>query len=461
DLDMMVVQLLQNRVAVASPGYSGEGRLDHVNAIKSVNTNAVTLRVTSASMPGYLRGKAFDTFDGRRWASLADAVVVHPAANDSGPDGAARWFPLANGDADLSSGEMTVQRAASLHGAVFTRLESAQVSADLDELTVDAHRIVVAGQLEPGAPYTVKGDVSAGHAPDAAERAAMTDVPRDIDPRIRTVADEISRNCTRDEERVAAVVGYLHATCTYSLDPKRGTSDDPMTVFLFENRAGHCELFATAASLLLRCMGVPCRYVTGFVAIEQNAYGGYWTARNRDAHAWVEAYLAGSGWTTVEATPAAGLPHEEASRFAQMWDYVVHRAKSAAAAIRNMDARALAVAAGLWIVRSLPVLAPIAAAIVTWVLLRRWSARRRRAPELDDGPDTVALNRRLHAMDRATARRGLVRAANETIDRFADRIESATHTDIATWYRTYSKARYGGDAPAIRAVLERTANSPR
>jgi transglutaminase-like putative cysteine protease len=77
--------------------------------------------------------------------------------------------------------------------------------------------------------------------------------------------------------------------------------------FLHETRTGHCALYATAMTLMLRELGIPARYVTGFVA------GGNSTARygeryqhrilERDLHAWVEVYFSGIGWLPFDPTP--------------------------------------------------------------------------------------------------------------------------------------------------------------
>ncbi|WP_347244046.1 transglutaminaseTgpA domain-containing protein [Thermogutta sp.] len=66
---------------------------------------------------------------------------------------------------------------------------------------------------------------------------------------------------------------------------------DPVVDFLTETRKGHCEYFATALALLLRCRGIPTRIVIGYKTEEFNTLGGFYQARQRDAHAWVEAYL--------------------------------------------------------------------------------------------------------------------------------------------------------------------------
>jgi len=57
--------------------------------------------------------------------------------------------------------------------------------------------------------------------------------------------------------------------------------------------------------VMLRSLGIPARLVTGFLATEWNEFGGYYTVRQRDAHAWVEVYYPHSGWVTMDPTPAS------------------------------------------------------------------------------------------------------------------------------------------------------------
>lgn len=90
-----------------------------------------------------------------------------------------------------------------------------------------------------------------------------------------------------------AIEVFLRTNYTYTLDLGQRAAGNPMDVFFFERKKGHCEYFAAAMCLMLRSRGVPTRMATGFVAHEWNARGGYYIVRMRDAHAWVEAYIAG------------------------------------------------------------------------------------------------------------------------------------------------------------------------
>lgn len=118
----------------------------------------------------------------------------------------------------------------------------------------------------------------------------------------------------RSEARLrlgSLVAQELQSHARYNIDPgslPRGM--DPVEYFLGENRQGYCMHFATAGALILRQMGVPARFVSGYVVEPgqfQRTTGGY-GARVKDdaAHAWVEIWLEQAGWVPVEMTPGYG-----------------------------------------------------------------------------------------------------------------------------------------------------------
>lgn len=106
-----------------------------------------------------------------------------------------------------------------------------------------------------------------------------------------------------------ALAGYLRRNYRYQLTGARSRpGTEPIIQFLFENKAGHCEFFASALAAMTRSIGMQARVVTGFRAGEFNQIGGYYVVRQSDAHAWVEVNLGpGKGWRNYDATPAAEL----------------------------------------------------------------------------------------------------------------------------------------------------------
>ncbi|MCH2181172.1 MAG: DUF3488 and transglutaminase-like domain-containing protein [Mariniblastus sp.] len=66
---------------------------------------------------------------------------------------------------------------------------------------------------------------------------------------------------------------------------------DPVEDFFKNHRTGHCQLFASALTIMLRSQDIPARLVVGFYGGEYNKLNECYMVRQRNAHAWVEAYI--------------------------------------------------------------------------------------------------------------------------------------------------------------------------
>jgi transglutaminase-like putative cysteine protease len=64
-------------------------------------------------------------------------------------------------------------------------------------------------------------------------------------------------------------------------------------------RAGVCQDFAHIMTALIRCVGIPCRYVSGYIASQPSAHD---RSDDNATHAWIEALLPGLGWVGVDPT---------------------------------------------------------------------------------------------------------------------------------------------------------------
>ena len=150
----------------------------------------------------------------------------------------------------------------------------------------------------------------------------------DVSPRIRELASQIMGEGS-DAERAARAANHLRQEYSYTLDLMGSPSADPLEEFLYRNRAGHCELFASSLVLMLRSQGIPARLVTGYLGTEYNPLEGYHIVRNSNAHAWVEVLAGENGWRILDPTPAAGLPQSldpgMLGLLQQAWDYLEFR----------------------------------------------------------------------------------------------------------------------------------------
>jgi len=138
----------------------------------------------------------------------------------------------------------------------------------------------------------------------------FTQLPSEIHPRFGTLARQIARQAETDYEKAIAIRNYLGVRCRYSLDLTQPPGrNGPLYDFIFGDKPGHCEYFATATVILLRELGIPSRLAYGYSSGRWNAEEKAFEVRRLDAHAWAEAFIEGRGWLPFDATPA--LPDYE------------------------------------------------------------------------------------------------------------------------------------------------------
>jgi hypothetical protein len=128
-----------------------------------------------------------------------------------------------------------------------------------------------------------------------------------LDHRIKELALELTRGARTPYQKAKAIETHLKTGYGYTLEPGF-TKRDPLAEFLFEARAGHCEYFATAMTVMMRLLDIPARLVNGFQMGEFNEINGLYTVRASDAHSWVEVYFSDSdSWIEFDPTPPAGI----------------------------------------------------------------------------------------------------------------------------------------------------------
>jgi|CXWL01.1.fsa_nt_gi hypothetical protein len=164
--------------------------------------------------------------------------------------------------------------------------------------------------------------------PGAAERRAALLDTRGFSAQVADLAERVAGTGT-PREQARRLESHLFSQYRYSLEFVGQVGAEPLDDFLFRRHEGHCEYFASALVALLRYRGIPARLATGFLGAEYNPLEGYWVVRQSNAHAWVEAWLEGEGWVTLDPTPEAGRPQLDRgglrSLFSQGWDYVLFR----------------------------------------------------------------------------------------------------------------------------------------
>ena len=154
----------------------------------------------------------------------------------------------------------------------------------------------------------------------------LVNIKRDFAPsRVKTRTGSVT-------EKIEYVKHYLEQNTDYSLTPgKLPEGEDFVEYFIYQNKVGYCAHYASAATLMLRTLGIPARYIEGYAvgseAIYKNAgtqettrYTNTSTRSTRvtqsevnvmdyNAHAWVEVYFDNCGWIPVEFTPGATVDY--------------------------------------------------------------------------------------------------------------------------------------------------------
>lgn len=112
-------------------------------------------------------------------------------------------------------------------------------------------------------------------------------------------------------ETVDNVRFYLAENTTYSDKvQKLPDNTDFAEYFLFKKCVGYSAHYATAACVMLRSLGVPARYVEGFLVPEEQIEASDGddnrktvTITDENSHAWIEVFDPEFGWMQIEVTP--------------------------------------------------------------------------------------------------------------------------------------------------------------
>ena len=233
----------------------------------------------------YWRVTVFDRFDGKRWqrghvqglegavehqGSVAQTIYLEP--------GGMRYLPL-------------LDTPVSVSGTLFQKFPDAVYERSRRSGT----RIVYRAVSDPS------GRIPAGKI----ATKPYLELPANISPRIRQLSHQLSRQGRSDARRVELLEAYFrNGGYRYSLQGMP-TGDHALEQFLFEQKQGNCEFFASAHALLLRGAGVPTRLVGGYLGGEYNELGGYYLVSEDMAHVWVEALIAGKGWYRIDPSSFA------------------------------------------------------------------------------------------------------------------------------------------------------------
>lgn len=135
-----------------------------------------------------------------------------------------------------------------------------------------------------------------------------TQLAHSVRENIEEYAKWLTRDMEGDLQKAQRICYYLKSSgeYTYQLNaPYVDEKQDPVVDFIYSGKAGICQDFASSMTLLCRGVGIPARYVVGYSSGEIDwEEEDIYIIREKHAHAFVEAYIAGYGWMTFDPTPS-------------------------------------------------------------------------------------------------------------------------------------------------------------
>jgi transglutaminase-like putative cysteine protease len=305
-----------------SSGFSNVMSLDGIGRIRM--NNAVALRLDYESPPPMrhelrYKGATYDLFLGNSWRQSP----LRPGSIDRG-----RYDFFHLRDEPPVSWVGIWQEPLGLRN-LFLPQETVAVDSDSRRLTIDEGGAVFAmHRPDDVMRYRVALGSRASSIAEAPETDSVALDQSGVSDRLREYAAGIMGEGEL-VERIERLERHLLEEYEYTMDLLGRNSAEPIEAFLFEDRRGHCELFASSMVLMLRSQGVPARLVTGFLGGEESPLEDYLIVRQSNAHAWVEAYLPDHGWRAFEPTPPSGRPTAGSSTLwrtlYQAYDYLIFR----------------------------------------------------------------------------------------------------------------------------------------
>lgn len=276
-----------NRDGYARAGFTDSINLGEISEIQE--NNAVIFRAETNRLNDndlFWRGIVLDKFDGRAWES-SDKRVQLNRLMVQGPKVEQVIYLEPYGNRYLFA----------LDKPVSVSLRHLQDSNDLMySLPEHFHERI---------RYEAASIISDFLPDNSPVPAQYLQLPSHFSPKISQLVSELCSDKRGIEAIKALLTFFKRGDFSYSMK-NLPTTENPLESFLFLNRSGNCEFFASSLAVMLRIAGIPARLVGGYRGGYYNRAAGYYMVLQNNAHVWVEAYLRERhGWLRIDPTTYA------------------------------------------------------------------------------------------------------------------------------------------------------------
>ncbi|WP_293264803.1 DUF3488 and transglutaminase-like domain-containing protein [Neptunomonas sp.] len=136
----------------------------------------------------------------------------------------------------------------------------------------------------------------------SSELVRYLELPVQSNPQLQAWGRDLAKQWPQASDRIHALRVHL-AEGGYQITqtPDIAVSRHSLDEFFFLGKAGGVEHLASSTAVVLRAAGVPTRLVAGYRGGSLIALTNFVVVRQANAHVWVEAWLADTGWQRIEA----------------------------------------------------------------------------------------------------------------------------------------------------------------
>lgn len=215
------------------------------------------------------------------------------------------------------------------------------------------------------------------------------------------------------QEKLSILQNWFRQDFKYSRDltietpSNKAARPTAIQQFLTRTKAGHCEYFAAATTLLLRQAGIPARYAIGYAVAERDVRRKEFVIRGTHGHAWCRVWdEQAKNWIDFDTTPAnwVGTLAPQKTRM-QGFNDMLKRWREDFFLWRNNPYNRLGVSIFMGL---------LALGILSFIVKRLWKSKRRMdAEKRSNGYGGPIIRTPLHALEKAARKRIGPRPAGE------------------------------------------------
>lgn len=289
---------ISSALAEVGNNVSSEVDFSNAGALKQTGTKVMTV-VTDLNGRIYLKGMSYANYENNKWSVLTDEQ-----ANDYPQDFQA-FIMTANYQERSTVTIDTVNKESIVYTPYYLASINDTFSPVCDVLVSNSDKATnYSMSVMPYSESELDNFSMAFSSPvydyDNFVKSYYLKLPYDTKLAMLKIAEENNLTGVSTQNIPQAVKQFVSHSASYSLNTQKVPDGrDVAEWFLNDAETGYCMHFANAAAVMLRALGVPARYVTGYCA---DVVDGKAIVTSDNAHAWVEYFDERIGWIPLDAT---------------------------------------------------------------------------------------------------------------------------------------------------------------